>query len=338
MRHPCDIRPARAVTRRAATALKAVLRIAAATAHRSVHRAPAGAAGFALAALLAVAPASGAPSGTDAPEAERVITLTPHATEMVYAAGGGEQIVGAVSASDFPEAALALPRIGDGVIVNLERIIVLKPTLIIGWQRSGAALRVEALAEKLDAKMTYSAPASLLDIPAGIREIGRLLGSDAVASAAAAGLERRIRALEERYAGQRPITVFIEVGSMPLYTIGQDPLLDDALRVCGGINIYGSSGIPAPRVPVENVLVQKPQLIVAPARRDDELRAVQSRWAGLGVEAARHGQVHGIDPDALFRPGPRFIDATESLCEALDAARRELDSTAPAGGPKMDYP
>lgn len=279
--------------------------------------------GAALVSPLGAAPATGAVAGTPPMAPERVITLTPHATEMVYAAGGGKQIVGAVSSSDFPEDALALPRIGDGVIVNLERIIVLKPTLIIGWQRTGAALRVEALAKKLGAKMTYSTPASLRDIPAGIREIGGMLGTEATASRVAGDLEERIQALEERYAGKPPITVFIEVGSMPLYTIGQDPLLNDALRTCSGSSIYGASGIPAPRVPVENVVVQNPQLIVAPARHKDELPALRARWSGLGVEAARNGHVHGIDPDALFRPGPRFIDATESLCAAIEAARGE---------------
>ena len=327
MRHPRHL-PPRAVLWLVAASLKAAARFASRTAL---------AVGAALATPLAT-PAAGATANPPPVSPERVITLTPHATEMVYAAGGEKQIVGAVSSSDFPKEALKLPRVGDGVIVNLERIIVMKPTLIIGWQRTGAALRVEALAEKLGARMTYSAPTSLLDIPAGVREIGNMLGSAAVASATAADLEARILALEERYAGKPPITVFIEVGHMPLYTIGHDPLLDDALRICSGSNIYGTSGIPAPRVPVENVLVQNPQLIVAPARDTAELQAVRSRWAGLGVQAALNDRVHGIDPDALFRPGPRFIDATESLCAAIDAARQKLSAATSASSQKMDYP
>src|SRR5690606_31259485 len=95
------------------------------------------------------------------------------------------------------------------------------------------------------------------------------------------------------------------------------------------VNIYGGTKVPAPRVPVESVLVQDPQLLVAPARGGDTLDAIRSRWAALGLAAAVQGRVHGADPDALFRPGPRFIDATEALCLAVDDARRRLGGEPP---------
>lgn len=273
-------------------------------------------------ACAGLAPVVQASSATPAePASHRVITLAPHATEIVYAAGGGSQIVGTVSSSDHPDAARDIPRVGDGILLNQERIIVLRPTLLIGWQRSGVAVQTEALAEKLGAQMLYSQPRQLRDIPAEVRRIGALLGSDATAAKAAADLDARIDALEARYAGRTPVTVFIEVGSRPLYTIGDDPLLNDALRICGAVNLYADTGIPAPRVPMESVLVRKPQLIITPQQPGQHTQAVRERWTAYGLESARQGHIHIADPDALFRPGPRLIDAAEALCPAVDAAR-----------------
>lgn len=255
------------------------------------------------------------------PPPHRVITLAPHATEIVYAAGGGAQVVGTVTRSDYPAAAKAVPRVGDGITVNQERVILLHPTLFVGWQRSGVALQLEALSEKLGAQVIYSEPKRVRDIPADIRRIGAMLGTDAAASEAAFALEARIDHLEAMYSGKSSVPVFIEVGSMPLYTIGNDPLMNDAMRICGAVNIYGDADIPAPRVPIESVLVKNPRLIVATDDNGENVQEVRARWARYGLPAAVQGRVHAGDPDALYRPGPRFIDAVESLCAAVDAAR-----------------
>jgi len=249
-----------------------------------------------------------------------VITLAPHVTEIVHTAGAGESLVGTVSSSDFPPSARELPRVGDGILLNEERIIMLQPTLLIGWLRSGVALQTEALANHLGADMIYSRPLSLRDIPAEVRRMGRLLGSEAVALGAAAAMEARIDTLETRYADQAPVSVFIEVGSKPLYTIGADPLLNDALRLCGAVNLYADTRIPAPRITLESVLVNQPQLIITTERPGTE-NATRERWAAYGLAAALQGHVHSADPDALYRPGPRLIDAAETLCPAIDAVR-----------------
>lgn len=251
----------------------------------------------------------------------RVITLSPHATEIVYAAGGGQTLVGTVSSSDYPPPARQLPRVGDGILLNQERIIMLQPTLLVGWLRSGIALQMEALADRLGARMLYSRPLRLRDIPAEVRRLGRLLNTEETAAAAASKLEQRIDALESRYAGRPAVTVFLEVGHSPLYTIGDDPLLIDALRTCGAVNIYASTGIPAPRVSVESVLVHQPQLIIGTERPGGSAAQVRQRWAGFGLEAARQGHVHIADPDALYRPGPRLIDAMEALCASVESVR-----------------
>ena len=134
-------------------------------------------------------------------------------------------------------------------------------------------------------------------------------------------MDNRINALEAQYAHKPKVKLFVEVGSTPLYTMGQDPLLNDALDICGAVNIYGDSGVPAPRVSIESVLVADPEVVITAERQGTDADMARARWAAAHLPAAIEGKVYGIDPDALFRPGPRFIDAMESVCRAVDEAR-----------------
>lgn len=288
--------------------------------------APAALASRLLAAALCVAAAGMTAFAASEPDSggsspHRVITLSPHATEIIHAAGAGHTLVGTVSSSDFPDSARALPRVGDGILLNQERILTLRPTLVVGWLRSAAARQVETLAARLGAEVMYSRPLRLLDIPEEVRRLGQRLGTRTEAERAAGQLEARIRALETRHAGQPRVKVFIELGDRPLYTIGADPLINDVLRTCGAVNVYADTGMPAPRVPVESVLVQRPELLVATEQPHSGAAEVRKRWAERGLEAAQKGHLHLADPDALYRPGPRLVDAAEALCAAVDAAR-----------------
>ena len=260
-----------------------------------------------------------APDGSGA---ARVVTLAPHLTEIIYAAGAGDKLVATVTSSDYPAAARALPRIGSGIHVNVERIIALRPDLIAAWMPSGAAQTLAPSAGTLQIPLIYSRPVRLDDIPAEILRFGRLLGTEPAAAAAAGELRRRLRALREQYAQRPPVSVFIEVGTNPLYTIGHDPLLADALRVCGAVNVYDASALPAPQVSAESVLIARPDMVIVSPRGPAGLEQRVGHWTDLKLDAALRRQVYAIDPDEMFRPGPRLIDATEKLCRDADLVRR----------------
>lgn len=265
-------------------------------------------------ALTTAAAAGGGP-------AMRAITLTPHITELVFAAGAGDRIVATVSRSDYPMAAHSIARIGDGLNISVERVLAAHPDVVVAWVPSAAAHTLAPALSALGIPIIYSEPRTLADIPAQIVRFGKLFGTSPVADPAAQALDERIQELRERYSGRQPVSVFIEIGSAPLYTIGADPLLNDALHACGGVNIYAGSPVIAPQVSAESVLVHNPDVVIAPEGGGDHLEETRSRWLQLHLGAAKKGHVHGIDPDALFRPGPRLIDATEALCRYLDKAR-----------------
>ena len=260
---------------------------------------------------------SAAPHGA-APQ-PRIVTLAPNATELVYAAGAGADIVGTVLRSDHPPAARQIARIGDGIQLSEESILSLHPTLVIAWLPTEGTRSLAQRLAPLGVPLIYARPRSLDDIPELIRDLGARLGTDATAGPAAQALERRIQAL--RPAPPPPQTVFIEISADPLYTLGRDPLINDLLARCGGINPYADSAIPAPQVGVESVLHLNPQVLLMSPYGRETLASRRAWWAQHGLQAAHAGRVYAIDPDLLHRPGPRLIDAAEQICAALRDSR-----------------
>ncbi len=255
------------------------------------------------------------------PAAARVITLAPHITELIFAAGAGDKIVATVASSDYPAAALAIPRIGDGLNISVEKALAVRPDLVVAWQPLAAALTLAPVLSKLDVPLLYSAPRTLNEIRTEIVRFGAIFQTQAIADPAAQNIADRLQTLTNKYAHRKPVSVFIEVGTAPLYTIGNDPLLNDALRICSGVNVFAASAIAAPQVSTESVLLAQPDVVITSATSQARLADTLNRWSRLTLSAALQGHVYGIDPDQLFRPGPRLIDATEKLCEYLDLAR-----------------
>ncbi len=259
--------------------------------------------------------------------ARRAVTLAPHATEFAWVAGAGGHVVATVSASDWPPQARALPRVGDGLQPDPERIAVHRPDLVIGWKTGRLDPAASALAG-LGIPLYVSAPRHMADIPAAVRAYGRLFGTEAIAGPAADALQRRLDALQARSRPGAPLRVFIQAGSDPIYTVNGEHILSDALRLCGAVNVFAGLRAAAPRVGLEGVIAAQPDVIVAASPgagpRDAQAAAkAAERWTQAGLPAALARRVHVFDPDLLHRPGPRLVDAAEQLCEVLDAVRAQ---------------
>lgn len=262
------------------------------------------------------------PQNTAAQVKQRVITLAPHITELIFAAGAGSRIVATVDSSAYPAAARSIPRIGNGISASLEKVVASRPDLVVAWMPSSATRTLMPTLAGLHVPLIYSNPRKLADIPTEIIRFGDLLGTAKTAERTAATLTRRLRALQEKYANRRPVSVFIEVGALPLYTIGHDPLLNDALRICGGVNIYADLAVAAPQVSAESVLMTQPDAVITSENSEAGLAQRLNAWSALRLRAALRRHVYSVNPDELFRPGPRLIDATQELCRILDQVRQ----------------
>jgi iron complex transport system substrate-binding protein len=287
-------------------------------------------AGAALVVALAAAPGRAEVRVTDdagatvalAAPATRIVSLAPHATELVFAVGAGPRIVGTVDTSNFPAAARAIPRVGDVRALDLERIVALAPDLVVTWPWTAPA-QVERLRARGVAVFTTN-PATIDGIAADLERLGTLTGNADTGQRAAAAFRARLAALSARFAASPRVRVFYEIWGAPIYTVGGGHLITQAIAACGGENVFASLALPAPTVDVEAVLAAKPDAIVAGADRAarpawlDDWR----RWTSL--PAVAHGNLFVVDADLLHRPGPRFLDGAAALCAALDDARRRI--------------
>lgn len=250
--------------------------------------------------------------------ARRIVTLAPHATELVFAAGAGDRIVGAVRGSNHPPAARTIPEIGDVQALDLERIVALKPDLVVSWPYTTPAqvarLRDRGLA------VFITDPRSIDGIAANIERLGTLAGTVDAAAGSAAQFRARVDRAPPASIGKR-VRVFYEIWHAPLFTIGADHLITQAIAACGGDNVFGTVAIPAPQVSVESVIAARPEAIIAGtdgAKRPDWLDAWR-RWPSL--PAVRDDALLVVDADRLHRPGPRFADGVGELCEAIEKVR-----------------
>jgi iron complex transport system substrate-binding protein len=275
----------------------------------------------ALAAPVEATDATGTRIRLAAP-AQRIVSLTPHATELLFAAGAGSRVVGVLSPADWPSEAASLPRVGDARSLDLERIVALKPELAVAWPYLAPA-QIERL-RALGVPVYISDPHSPEAIAEDIERLGTLAGSADAAKDRAAAFRAKLSELRARPRGGDKLSVFYEIWNQPLYTVGGKHLITAALHLCGGGNVFAWLALPAPQVSVEGVLAAAPEVIVAGT--DDAVRPAWldewKRWRAL--PAVAHGNLFVVDANLLHRAGPRFADGVAQLCTALDQARANL--------------
>lgn len=253
--------------------------------------------------------------------ARRVISMAPHATELLFAAGGGARVVGAMNYSDYPEAAKKIPLVGSNSVIDMERVLALKPELIVVWHSGNTARQIAQL-ESLGVPVFHSEPRTLGQVAGNIERLGRLLGTDAAATSAAGALRARLAGLEARYARRPPVTVFYQIWDQPLYTLNDAQIASDAIRVCGGRNVFGALKAVAPEVGIEAVLQADPEAIMAGKRHDPANPGLKLWEPYKSMTAVKRGNLLTVDGELLTRPGPRVVDGAARLCEALEAVRQ----------------
>ena len=252
--------------------------------------------------------------------AQRIITLAPHLTETLFAAGAGERLIGAVAFSDYPEAAKKAASVGGYSQLDLEAITALKPDLIIAWHSGNAPKHIDKL-RALGLPVYVSQPQHIDDIASEIERLGLLAGSETTARMAAKNFRERLLQLRQRYADRPPVRTFYQVWNQPLTTIGGRQIISDVIRLCGGENVFSRLDSLAPTLSEEAVLAANPEVIVASgmdAARPEWL----DRWRRWGsLLAVTQDNLFFVPPDLIQRHTPRLLDGAEQLCRQLETAR-----------------
>ncbi len=255
-------------------------------------------------------------------QGERIISVAPNLTELLFAAGAAEQLVAVSEYSDFPEAAKSLPRIGDAFRLDYERIVALAPTVAVIWE-SGTPPEVRTRLEGLGIRVLGIPTLRLDDIAAGLETLGALAGTEKVAAAAAAEFRAEIAGLRAEYRDRPGLRVFVQIDDAPLFTVGGPHLITEIIELCGGSNLFAESTALALPVDLESVLVRAPQMILSIG--DGDPVRFWARFDGLAAVAT--GSVYHAPADLLARPSPRISQGAATVCSELDDARKRAGLT-----------
>jgi iron complex transport system substrate-binding protein len=254
--------------------------------------------------------------------AQRIIALAPSITELVYAAGAGERLVGVARYSDYPSAAPAVPQIGDASSIDIERVLSLRPDLVIGW-RSGNHVDDVARLERFGLPVFMAEPATLAAIPRLLRTLGVMTGAPSIAHAAADDVERGIDNLRKRFGDHHDVRVFYEIWHSPLMTVNGSHMINDVIRLCGGSNVFAELAPLTPVVALEGVLAARPDVVLGGGSASGpEDFAVQWRRNQI-YHQLRSVPALYIDPDLIQRQTPRILQGAETICRHLEYVRSD---------------
>ena len=253
------------------------------------------------------------------PNATRIVALSPHLTEIVYAAGAGARLAAVVRYSDFPPAAARLPQVGDASQIDIERVVALHPDLVLGWKSGNPAPDLRRL-ETLNLPLFVTEAQRLADIPRLIRTVGAIAGTQDEAKRAAGALERELQSLRSRYGAGRRVRVFYEIWHRPLLTVNGQHLISEVIELCGGTNVFSDVPALTPTVSMEAVLAARPEAILggSSAMRPEDLAA---HWRAAPISALRDLSALYVPADLIQRQTPRIVEGARVVCEHLEAVR-----------------
>jgi iron complex transport system substrate-binding protein len=254
--------------------------------------------------------------------ARRIVSLSPHATELLFVAGAGPYVVGVAAYSDYPQAAGDIPRIGDASGLDLEKIVGLRPDLVVAW-KSGNPPRVVKRLEELGIPVFRSEPRNMVDIAENIEDLGMLANTLGVARRESADFRRRYSDLRSRYAHRKAVGVFYQIWHSPLMTVNGQHLISDVIQLCGGINVFSNLPTLTPQIDIEAVLQANPTAIVAAGLNDSTVLDGWKEWTY--VDAVKKDNLFLIPYNLIARQSPRILDGAERMCAALQKARASYE-------------
>lgn len=251
---------------------------------------------------------------------QRIISLAPNLAELAWAAGMGPHMVAVTAYSNYPAAAKQLPQVGDAFRLDWERIVALKPDLVLAW-KSGLSARDRAEFGKLHLKLLVLEPRRLADIPKDLRLLGHIAGTEKVAGAAAQDFERLRDQLRRKYASRPVVRAWFQIAESPLLTVNGKHIISDVLHLCGARNVFADAPLLTPVVSDEALVAAQPQILFGIADTQQQRARISNQWHRLPLAAAEAGHMAFVPADLISRATPRLLQGAAQICRQVDAAR-----------------
>ena len=256
--------------------------------------------------------------------AERIISLAPNITELLFHIGAGEQLVGADEYSNYPEDAKSLVRVNNHAMANYELILSLKPDIVFAWHSGNGDLIINRLRE-LGLKVFTIEIATMDQLPVLFEKLGRLTGNHEKGSEAASNFALRLDTIRQKYSKKKSVRTFYQIWDDPIMTFNQDHLVSDVIKLCGGINVFNQSIPLVPRVNIESVIDTDPEVILS-SGSEDRVFAWRKKWQRWGaISAVKNDHLYLVPPDLLQRQSSRILDGASYVCDFIGKARQSND-------------
>ena len=250
--------------------------------------------------------------------AQRIISLAPHTTELLFAAGAGKSIIAVTVWSDYPLEAKNIPSVGSATELDVERIIKLQPDLVVAWKNGNKPRQIAHL-RKFGIQVFESEPKTLDEIANSIKKLSMLAGTEKLGEQQALAFQQKIQVLKNKYQHAAEVRYFYQIWQKPLMTLNGEHLISQALKICGGKNIFSELAPTAPTVNSESVIQKNPEVIFM----SSEEKNATSLWQGFpNMTAVSRNNLFTFNGSIMNRAGPRMAEATEQLCEKLELARQ----------------
>ncbi len=259
-------------------------------------------------------------SSVFAEPAKRIIALSPHAVEQLFAIGAGGSIVAAVDHADFPNAAKKIPSIGGFHGIQIERVLELKPDLIVVWGKGNKPDDIKRL-QQLGFKLYDSSPETLDGIAGDLLKLGKLTGHQLQAEKVAKQYRQKLAVIRQQNINKSKIKVFYQLWSSPLMTVAKNSWIQQLISACNGDNVFYSASSDYPQISIENVLLTEPQVILQ-SKDEGNIQGVSwEKWPT--IPAVKQNNIYQLNADLLHRPTPRALAGVKAVCDALNKARNK---------------
>jgi iron complex transport system substrate-binding protein len=270
------------------------------------------------------------PQSHPQPYPQRIITLAPHLSELVDAAGGAERLVSVSAFSNLPESVKQLPVTSDARSIDLEKMKSLRPDLIIYWLGGTSESQIQSIKKTFNQDVQFISvqPKKLSDIATDIETIGKALGTDSVAKKNADALRLKITELstkqknpKQKNISERKVRVFYQVWAQPLMTLNQDHIIGDIIQRCGGEQLFANEKVLVPTVSREAVIKANPEIIFT-AVDSAKIKTDWSMWSSFPQLAATQNKAFiDLDGDIISRPSPRIMQGAQKICAEINKVR-----------------
>ena len=256
----------------------------------------------------------------------RIIALAPHIVENLFAIGAGDNIVGTVDYADYPAEAQSIERIGGYYGISLEKVLALKPDLVIAW-KSGNQSEDLAQIERLGIKVYLSNPVTIAGVADELLTFGEFTGNIEQSQQAASAFTQKLNAIIKSQQDKKNITGFYQLWAEPMMTVGKNTWISQLIETCHVSNVFAQSVTDYPQISIENVIVTKPQVIIIPDEKSKTPQPVVNWQKWPEVPAVKNDQFISVNADLLHRFTPRMLDGLADMCVKIDASRKQIKST-----------